>query len=169
MKNLTPYAFLLLLFGLLLAPVQTAAAQEEEPEPPLRGELPVGIGVQYAAPAFGISGMYDVTDQISVQAVFGFFGGLQMYSGRGLYHFNQQEAYNIYGFGTVGAWRYSTTSVLGVGGGAGLEYSWQQLFDSAEIPPLFGNIEIGFVHLSDDFSGYTFSSLTYGGGIHYRF
>lgn len=134
---------------------------------------PYGVGAQWAAPAFGVSGVYDFTEQISGQAVLGFFGGLQSYSGRILYRFNQKEAYDLYGFGTVGVWRYSgafsTESATGLGGGVGLEYSWQHLFDSADMPPLFGNVELGFVSLTGDFSGYNFSSFVYGVGIHYRF
>jgi hypothetical protein len=164
---------LLLLTGLALSQAQAATAQDSDGDIPTRSELPAGIGMQYAAPAFGISGIYDFTDSISGQAVLGLFGGLQMYAGRGLYRFSQQEAYDLYGFGTVGIWQYSaggaSTSTTGFGGGAGLEYSWQQLLDNADVPPLFSNIEIGFVSLTDEFTGYNYSSFTYSAGIHYRF
>lgn len=151
---------------------QVATAQDGDI--PQRGDLPYGVGAQFAAPAFGISGIYDFTDQVSGQAVFGFFGALQSYSGRVLYRFNRKKAYDLYGFGTVGIWRYSpgigsSSSATGIGGGVGLEYSWQHLFDSADVPPLFGNIELGFITLGSEFSGYSYSAFTYGVGIHYRF
>lgn len=160
---------LIVLFTFLTG--QIAGAQESEI--PQRKDLPYGIGTQYAAPAFGVSGIYDFTNSVSGQAVLGFFGGLQSYSGRVLYRFNRKKAYDLYGYGTLGVWRYSgigeTESATGIGGGVGLEYSWQHLFDSADIPPLFGNIEIGFVSLTGEFNNYTFSSFVYGAGIHYRF
>jgi hypothetical protein len=150
---------------------QIAGAQDREI--PQRKDLPYGIGAQYAAPAFGVSGIYDFTNSVSGQAVLGFFGGLQSYSGRVLYRFNRKKAYDLYGYGTLGIWRYSgfgeTASATGIGGGVGIEYSWQHLFDSPDIPPLFGNIELGFVNLTGEFNNYTFSSFVYGAGIHYRF
>ena len=135
---------------------------------------PYGFGAQYAAPAFGLSGMYDFTDKISGQAVLGFFGGLQSYSGRVLYRFKKEKAYDVYGFGTVGVWQYSgpgtSSSTTGFGAGVGLEYSWRKVLGSSDLPPLFGNIELGFVSLSGDLTGYdNFSSFVYGFGIHYRF
>lgn len=101
MKRSTPYIFLLLLLGLMLVPAQAASAQDA---PPLRHDLPYGVGFQSMVPAFGISGMYDFTPQVSGQAILGFFGGVQTYAGRALYRFDQQEAYDLFGFGGVGAW-----------------------------------------------------------------
>ncbi|MFB6272692.1 MAG: hypothetical protein ABEL51_07345 [Salinibacter sp.] len=125
-----------------------------------------GIGFQWAAPAFGVSGTYDFTNRITGQAVLGFIGGLQTYAARGLYRFKRKEALSLYGYGTIGAWRYSgaltSSSALGLGGGVGVEYGWGQIY---------GNLELGFVGLDGELAGYndSFSSVTYGIGLHYKF
>lgn len=125
-----------------------------------------GIGLQWAAPAFGVSGMYNFTNRITGQAVLGFIGGLQTYAARGLYRFKRQKTLSLYGYGTLGAWRYSgaltSSSALGFGGGVGVEYGWGQLY---------GNLEMGYVGLSGELAGYndSSSSVTYGIGIHYKF
>lgn len=172
--------FAISLAALLILPMHMALGQDTtdvgrhaNEEIPRRNEFSYGIGAQFAAPAFGISGTADFTDQVSGQAVLGFWGGLQSYFGRVLYQFNEEEAYDIYGFATAGVWRYSSfgfsSSQPGFGAGVGLEYSWQHLFDSSEVPPLFGSLELGFVTLGDDLTGYNFSTISYGFGIHYRF
>lgn len=168
MKNLKLYTFLMILLGIMLIPVQTATAQEAlEAEAPRRVDLPIGIGFQSMIPAFGISGMYDITPKVTGQAVLGFFGGVQTYAGRVLYHFSQHNSYNLFGFGGVGAWRYAGVSAVGLGGGGGIELNWARLFDAPTFPPIFSNLEIGFFYFNEELA--SVSALSIGGGIHYRF
>lgn len=136
------------------------------------GDSPFGIGVQSSWPAYGISGLYDVNDRITAQLVLGAFGTLTTVSGRGLYHFNRMPKYSMFGFGSVGLWRYGvfSESAVGVGGGAGVELNWKQILapDDADFPPLFSNLDIG-VNFAN-FDTYTgFNVLSIGGGLHYRF
>jgi len=139
----------------------------------------LGVGFQSSWPAYGLSGLYDVNERITAQAVLGAFGSLTTLSGRGLYHFQREEKYSMYGFGTVGIWRHSfqvlgsseSQTSPGVGGGAGLELDWRRLLDASGdgsgFPPLFSSIDLGFVAAS--FDNYNFSGLVIGAGLHYRF
>jgi len=160
------------LMGLfLLAAAAPAQAQE--------GESRFGIGFQSAFPAYGLSGLYDVNDRITAQAILGAFGTLTTISGRVLYNFQKEEKHALYGFGTTGLWRHSfrsvlgssdTESVVGFGGGAGVELNWRTIIDDSPdstFPRLFSSIDIGFVAASFDF--YDFSGLVIGAGFHYRF
>lgn len=159
---------------LLFLPLQGLSAQEgAEPN----GRL--GVGFQSSWPAYGLSGLYDVNERLTAQAVIGAFGSVTTISGRGLYHFQREEKYSLYGFGTVGIWRHSFRALgnsesetsPGVGGGAGIELDWRGLLDASGngsgFPPLFSSIDLGFVAAS--FDNYNFSGLVIGAGLHYRF
>jgi hypothetical protein len=155
---------------LVLFPPQGLSAQDgAEPS----GRL--GVGFQSSWPAYGLSGVYDVNERLTAQAVIGAFGSLTTLSGRGLYHFQRQEKYSLYGFGTVGIWRHSFRALgisesetsPGVGGGAGVELDWRRLLDDSGFPPLFSSIDLGFVAAS--FDNYNFSGMVIGAGLHYRF
>jgi hypothetical protein len=136
---------------------------------------PFGIGFQSSWPAYGISGLYDVNEKITAQLVLGALGSWTTLSGRGLYHFSQQEKYNIYGFGSAGMYRYSY-SILGnkesessviLGGGVGMEFPLRKLFNDDDFPPLYWSIDLGFS--AGSFEHYNWSGFTWGGGLHYRF
>jgi hypothetical protein len=154
------------------------ASAQEAPASDAEGSR-FGIGFQSAWPAYGISGLYDVNDRITAQAVVGAFGALSTLSGRGLYHFQREPSYTAYGYGTVGAWRHSfrllhetqSETSLGLGGGAGIELNWRTILgnDSGEstYPPLFSSIDLGFVLAN--FARYNFSGIVIGAGMHYRF
>lgn len=43
-----------------------------------------GVGFQGAFPASGLSGIMDLTDEITVQDIVGFFGNLNTFAGRGI-------------------------------------------------------------------------------------
>ena len=115
--------------------------------------------------------MMDVTDEITVQAIIGFFGNLKTYAGRALYKFQKEEYWDLYGYGMVGAWNYSfsteSETVLGLGLGAGIQYDWRTF--NSELPPIFFNLELGlgFVDFKD--IDYNFSTFMIGAGVHYRF
>jgi hypothetical protein len=153
----------------MLAMAGAAEAQEESR---------FGIGFQRSWPAYGISGLYDVNDRITAQAVVGAFGTLSTLSGRVLYNFQKEEKHALYGYGTSGVWRHSFRSVgfsdsetsFGAGGGAGVELNWRNIVDDSPdstFPRLFSSLDIGFV--TARFDWYDFSGITIGGGIHYRF
>ncbi|TVR63918.1 MAG: hypothetical protein EA422_08110 [Gemmatimonadales bacterium] len=165
--------------GLLLAP----ATSEAQQTPPAAAATPdpgrFGVGFQSSWPAYGLSGTYAVNERVTAQGVVGAFGSLTTLSGRGLYHFQKQEKYSLYGFGTAGIWRHSfqflggseSETSPGLGGGAGIELDWRRLLDTggdgSGFPPLFSTIDLGFVAAS--FDNYNFSGLVIGAGIHYRF
>jgi hypothetical protein len=129
-----------------------------------------GIGLQFTLPALGISGMVDVTENISAQGIFGVFSDLKTYAARGIYRFKKETYWNVYGYGMVGAWSYSywlfeenTETVMGFGAGTGLEFDWRALV--SEFPPLFVNIEMGLSSVNS----YNISTFMIGAGLHYRF
>jgi hypothetical protein len=157
--------------SLFLAVPDGASAQEDN------GRF--GVGFQSSWPAYGLSGVYDVSEKVTAQAVVGAFGALSTLSGRGLYHFQRQESHSLYGFGTVGVWRHSwnfaggssSETSPGIGGGAGVEFDWRNILNGSgngsDFPPIFSSIDIGFVAAS--FDNYNFSGLVIGAGLHYRF
>jgi hypothetical protein len=138
-----------------------------------------GIGFQSSWPAYGLSGIYDVNETLTAQAVLGAFGNMSTLSGRGLYHFQRAEKHSLYGFGTLGLWRHSynflgvseSESSVGLGGGGGIELDWRRIIDADEpeptFPRLYSSIDLGFVLAS--FDHYDFSGLVIGAGMHYRF
>lgn len=141
-----------------------------------------GVGFQSTWPAYGLSGIIDVTPELTGQAVFGLLGPVKTFTGRALYHFSREQAYSPYGFGSIGLWRTTTVattslfeaterteSVLGFGAGGGIEFDWQELVspDDDSFPPVFGNVEVGLGIVN--FEHYDFSALMIGGGLHYRF
>jgi hypothetical protein len=134
-----------------------------------------GIGFQSSWPSYGLSVQYDMADRITAQGILGALGTVTNFGGRLLYRFQQEEVYDIYGYGAVGLLRWGGSGVfasetsVGVGGGGGIELDWQSILtpDDRTFPPIFSSIEIGFTVAS--FDHYNFNALTLGGGIHYRF
>jgi hypothetical protein len=154
--------------------LQDHGTDTEEPAPVyVNREGRFGVGFQSSYPAWGLSGTYDVNEDISAQAILGFFGNLQTYAGRGVYRFQQEEQWNLYGYGLLGIWRYSfsafgiseSESAVGFGLGAGLEYDWRAWNET--LPPIYWNIELGLGIV--DMDHYNFSTIMIGAGLHYRF
>jgi hypothetical protein len=175
--HVPPAAYALAAF-LLAAAVQTSAVHAQDMPAPAGAQersSPFGIGFQSSWPAYGLSGLYDVNDKITAQLVVGALGSWTTVTGRGLYHFSQQEKYNIYGFGSAGMYRYSfralgaseSESSLIVGGGAGMEFPLRKLFNDEDFPPLYWSFDLGFS--AGSFEHYNWSGFIWGGGIHYRF
>jgi len=172
-----PLATLCLAALLGLAP-SPAHAQEGAQASRQERSSRFGIGVQSSWPAYGLSGIYDPNDQITGQAVLGALGTVTTISGRLLYHFKRLEKYNWYGFGTVGLWRHSyrlagisdSESAVAFGGGAGIELDWRRIIESggSSFPPLYSTIDIGLT-ATTGFDHYSWSALTWGVGLHYRF
>jgi len=163
-RNHGAVAVLGMLVLLALAVPQRALAQYDSASP-------FGIGFQSAWPSYGISGLYDVNEQITVQAIIGALGTVTNFGGRGIYRFQIEPKYNLYGFGTVGLWRYDytidTESVVGFGGGAGVELDWRRILEDDSFPPLYTSLDLSFVLAN--FEYYNFSGISTGGGVHYRF
>jgi hypothetical protein len=88
-----------------------------------------GIGFQSAWPAYGISGTYDLNQSLTGQAVVGAFGTVSTLSAWSLYHFQREEKYSLFGYGTAGVWWHSFRTLgtsdsetsPGLSGGAGIE------------------------------------------------
>ncbi|MBU0569102.1 porin family protein [bacterium] len=151
--------------------VGVASAQEQK-------ETKFGVGFQSSFPAWGISGMMDVFDKVSVQGILGAFGNLKTYAGRGIYRFRREPFWNTYGYGMVGMWSYSyfddyarrnyvkeTETAMGFGAGGGIEYNWQAF--APNLPPIWWNLEAGIGSVPLKY--YNFSSFMIGVGAHYRF
>jgi hypothetical protein len=159
-------AMIMVLALAALAPTPSSAQEGDS-------QTRFGIGFQSSWPAYGISGLYDLNEQITLQGIIGAFGTVTNLGVRGLYRFQTEDKYDLYGFGTAGLWSYDysidTENVIGFGGGAGIELDWRRILtpDDNSFPPLFSSIDIGFVVA--DFEYYDFSGLVIGGGIHYRF
>ena len=163
--------FSLLVVALLLLLSNIAFAEEKGTK--------FGIGLQASFPGYGISGIVDVTDKVSIQGILDFIGDLKMYAGRGIYRFTKKPFWNAYGYGAIGAWSYpykvlesgklvkKTETVLGFGAGVGIEYNWQAL--ARELPPLWWNVEVGLGIVKFEKAVYDVSTITLGLGVHYRF
>lgn len=147
-----------------------------------------GIGFQVSYPAWGISGMLDVTPNVSIQGILGPLGDLKTYAGRGIYKFKKGPYWNAYGYGMLGAWSYQpvadfysggllymgtkgeTETIVGFGAGAGIEYDWRGLGAGfSDLPPIWWSTEIGLGKLDFKKSEQDYSGIWFGVGAHYRF
>lgn len=159
----------------VLALIMTSSVFSQE-----KDETEFGVGVQFAFPAYGISGVIDLADNFAAQGIIGAFGDLKTYAGRGIYRFQTETYWNTYGYGMVGAWSYPWTKIdenynlvekneitLGYGAGVGVEYNWQSL--SSNLPPIWWNLEIGVGSVQFDEANYDFSTFMFGTGAHFRF
>lgn len=164
-KRVLPISVIMLLIIPAVLPAQT------DTDVTLPEDTRYGIGFQGTFPAYGISGMMDINEEVTIQAIIGFFGSLNTFAGRGLYTFRKDDFWRLYGFGMAGMWTYSIGSlsetVPGFGLGAGIRYDWRA-FD-ASLPPLFWNLELGLGFVNFDEVDYNFSTILFGAGVHYRF
>ena len=171
---------IVLILVILPAMVLAQDTPANQPPPLNMKETKYGVGYQGTFPANGLSGMMDVNENITAQAIFGLFGDLKTYAGRGLYRFRKEAYWDMYGYGMIGAWSYTglevgagltlkktTETVLGFGAGVGIEYDWRGW--DAKLPPIFWNLELGIGMVNFDKVDYNFSTLLLGAGIHYRF
>ena len=163
---------------LLLVLVYCAAALAQQGTPAKSSEVSemqkpkYAVGFQGSFPAYGLSGKMDITDTFTGQAIIGIVGNLQTFAGRGIYNFKREPFWDAYGYGMIGAWRYSAWSnysetVLGFGAGAGIEYDWRKFDD--ELPPIYWNMELGLGFANFNKVNYNFSTIMFGVGVHYRF
>jgi len=146
--------------ALSLALVSVASAED--------GKL--SVGGQSSWLSHGASVKYDFTDKITGQAIAGLFGTLTNFSARGLYDFYEKPNFTLYGYGSIGVWKWSNAyydeSIMGYGAGAGIEYDIRKL--DPTFPPLFLTAEAGATVVNfDHYTGY--NTLTTGVGVHYKF
>jgi len=122
-----------------------------------------GLGIQLTSPHYGLSGIYNHSEEISFQGVIGtgYWGSI---GGRILYRFEKKEFYNLYGYGALGLYtqgysNYYFSSGFSLGAGAGIEYNWKGL--SEDLPPVFTNLEAGLSSV--------YPHINIGVGFHYYF
>lgn len=152
-------------------PIEAAAQNGES--------SPYSVGLQSAWPAYGISGKMDMSDTFTAEAILGGLGALTTVSGRGYWYLERKPKHAWYGFGTVGAWRWSDRYYLGndlyddsetaiaFGGGAGVELDWRAIFDP-DFPSLRSTIDVGLT--MSTFNRYAnWSLIGFGFGLHYHF
>jgi hypothetical protein len=136
-------------------------------------DRPYGVGVNGTILTWGVSGMADVTPRVSVQASVGALGTVTALGGALLYRFNQQDSYDLFGYGGASYLRVDDlgfgdpASAVGIGGGVGIEWDWGRLFRSESFPPLHGTAQIGFTTYTT--AGLGLSYFAAGGGLYYRF
>ncbi len=174
-KHIMVSAILLII---LISSVSVFAQKNQEEK-----KTKFGIGLQNLSPAWGISGMLDITPDMSIQGIIDPLGNLKMYTGKGIYRFKKGPSWSAYGYGMAGAWSHypyydvvgwnvvkKTETIVGFGAGAGIEYDWRGLSaDFSNFPLIWWNIEIGLGKIDFKKSGVDFSGIMIGGGLHYRF
>ncbi|MCK5903579.1 MAG: outer membrane beta-barrel protein [Cocleimonas sp.] len=122
------------------------------------------VGFQSSWPSYGLSTKYETSDVLTLQATLGALGTVTNLGGRVLYKFKKMPEYDLYGFGSVGVYNYSSgvidESVFGFGGGVGMEYDLSK--------ELTVNAELGMSIVNfDEYTGY--STVGIGIGLHYWF
>lgn len=161
--------------GLALAVAFTAvavsAASAQQPAEQVPERPKIGVGFQASWPAYGFSGIYDVSETLSGQAVLGFFGTWTTVSARGLARFAQRPQVEPYGYGMLGLWSFSAladdASTVSFGGGAGVDIDLRML--APDLPALFWNVELGLSVVSEVIDTYDGAFMSFGTGLHYRF
>jgi hypothetical protein len=150
----------------LAAPIQ-AQVPESTVEAPERPRI--GVGIQSSYPAWGLSGIYDLSDNVSAQAIAGMAFNWTTVSGRALVRFNRRPFIDPYGYGMVGFWRWTGSAAHQTqptfGAGAGVDVDLRILLP--ELPPIFANFEVGIGRATIGNFGGMF--LAFGSGLHYRF
>lgn len=140
-----------------------AAAQE-------RGRFGVGFSAGLPRPLAAISLKVDVTDAAALEAIVGPAGSLSTYGLKAAYSFVLEPGYRVYAFG-VGllgpeGFAEAPQTLLTVGGGVGLEFSYLTLYggDPARVPPLWANLDLGLANrglLNEGLSIYFSSSFSF--------
>ncbi len=159
-----------LVAAFLLVGAGVAGAQQVPQEEPLTRPR-TGVGVQLTWPTYGLSGVMDLTDNLTVQGVVGPFWGLSL-TGRGIYRLTPLELFTPFAYGAVG---YSTGFVLGTvsrgtvhfGGGGGVDVDVRNFVP--DLPPIFVNLEAGLMFVPWPGGGGTSTYFMLGPGVHYRF
>jgi hypothetical protein len=161
--------------GAVLAAAPLIAQEPMEPTPPAEPQARegrAGVGFQFTWPTYGLSGMYDLDDEWSVQAVFGIAGFGLSITGRGLYRFERQDQYRPFAYVELGRWSdygaWGTVPHFGFGGG--VEVDVRDFIPDA--PALYatfeGGLNLGF-HRDPELGSRNALRLQIGPSLHYRF
>ena len=138
-----------------------------------------GMGYQLAYPADGLSTKIQLNNQMTSQFMLDFFGEFTAFAGRSNFIFKSSSKWDAYGYGSMGLYGYESYNCrggncanknqksLGFGAGFGIEYNWQKHFP--QLPPVFFNIELGFLSVEFDELNYSYTSYNLGLGGHYYF
>lgn len=164
----------LTLFLVSICLIPSALAQPEAADDSasrVAAEHKYGVGLSGSILSYGVSGIADLTPKVSVQASIGALGAFTALGGTAWYRFNQHDSYDLFGFAGASYVGLDTglgsSSAIGFGGGAGIEWDWGELFNAEDFPPLFGNATIGLYRYSEDLANLSF--FYGGGGLYYRF
>ena len=143
-------------------------------KPLKNGKFGVGLSSSGAFGSFGLSAKKELTDDITAEVTLGFLGTYTNIGGKVLYKFQKDAKYDLYGYGALSYWSYEygsrfyyngsyygTTTGIGFGAGAGIEY------DVAK--DITVNGELGFNAVNWDY-GYTgMGGVNIGLAAHYWF
>ncbi len=125
----------------------------------------IGIGIQSSYAFWGSGGLsliYDMRPDASVQGIFSTGGRRQAIEGRYLQRFRQEAHWDGYVFGSAGI--YSDNDIGFIwGGGTGMEYDIRGL--DATFPPISLNADVGAM-VRDGLEDFDVQLRT---GFHYRF
>ncbi len=132
-----------------------------------------GVGLQLSSPTAGISVKKEISDVITVQGTLGGGGYYTSAGVRGLYKFQKDQKYDIYGFGGVSYLSYDygryysayygdSVTAIGFGGGAGVE------LDVTKEITVNGELSYTHVNWGAGING-GFGGIGFGVGAHYWF
>jgi len=139
------------------------------------------IGLATSWPSYGFSLKMDYSDKITLELLASPFGTYSTYAAKVNYYISKKRKYNTYVYGIGGMafyensyqWNWdthkyesNTENVATFGGGAGIEWSWRTVL-GRDFPNLYSTIEVGYSNIS--FKYLDVSSITYGGGLYYKF
>jgi hypothetical protein len=164
------------LFLLAVASLGAAPLTAQQPAtaagngPPREGTF--GVGLQLTWPTFGLSGMMDVSDEVSIQGVLGTAGYGLAISGRGLFRLPHQEHFRPYVYGEAGLWSAYREwgAVPNFGAGAGVELDIRQFLPEA--PPIYAAFEAGLnmaFYRDRELGSGALVRFQIGPAVHYRF
>lgn len=175
MKKKYLSSILILVFILLLA--QSSVLAQNNILDQEAGKYKVGFMASF--PSYGLSGIMEINDKVSVQGILAPMGDLSNYSVRGLYKIEERESWHTYGYGSIGLWTHKytdysnnpygeteTESAIGIGAGVGIEYDWS-IWYGEDTPPISSSLEIGFGSVGLD--NYNYSAISIGAATHYKF
>ncbi len=143
-------------------------------KPLKNGKFGVGLSTSGAFGSFGLSAKKELTEDISAEVILGFLGTYTNFGAKGIYKFQKDAQYDLYGYGSLSYWSYDygsrfyyngrdygTTTGIGFGAGAGIEYDVS--------PDITVNGELGFNAVNWDYGYNGMGVFNIGLAAHYWF
>lgn len=157
---------------LSLVVLAAAPLGAQDPPGPSTREGMYGVGLQLTWPTFGLSGMMDIDDDVSIQGVVGTAGHGLALSGRALFRLQPQEHFRPYVYGEAGLWSAYRDwgAVPNFGLGAGIELDIRQFLPEA--PPVYASFEAGLnmaFYSDSELGSGSLTRFQIGPALHYRF